>query len=42
MRARGRSGARALGRLLPGSGLAAVVALAATFVAQLRGGPQEL
>ena len=42
MRARSLSGARALGRLLPGSGLAAVVALAATFVAQLHGGPQML
>ena len=41
MRVRGLSGARALSRLLPSSGLAAVVALA-TFVAQLRGGPQEL
>ena len=42
MRARSLGGARALGRLLPGSGLAAVVALAATFVAQLHGGPQML
>ena len=42
MRARSLSDARALGRLLPGSGLAAMVALAATFVAQLHGGPQEL
>ncbi len=42
MKARSLSGARALGRLLPGSGLAAVVALAATFVAQLHGGPQML
>lgn len=31
-----------MGALLPGSGLAAVVALAATFVAQLHGGPQML
>lgn len=33
---------RALRCLLPGSGLAAVIALAATFVAELHGGPQFL
>ena len=34
--------ARSMGALLPGSGLAAVAALAATLVAQLHGGPQML
>ena len=42
MMARARARAGALGALLPGSGLAAVLALAATFVAQLHGGPQML
>ena len=37
-----RARAYVLAALLPGSGLAAVVALAATFVAQLHGGPQML
>ena len=37
-----RARARALGALLPGSALAVVVALAATFVSQLHGGPQML
>ena len=43
-RARTRAGAHVgtIGALLPGSGLAAVLALAATFVAQLHGGPQML
>jgi uncharacterized integral membrane protein (TIGR00698 family) len=42
--ARTRVGAHVgtIGALLPGSGLAAVLALAATFVAQLHGGPQML
>ena len=42
MRARTLGGVRAVGHLLPGSALAAVVALAATFVSQLHGGPQML
>ena len=37
-----RAGARAWAAVLPGSALAAVVALAATFVSQLHGGPQML
>jgi uncharacterized integral membrane protein (TIGR00698 family) len=37
-----RARARTIVALLPGSGLAVVVALAATFVAQLHGGPQML
>ena len=37
-----RARARTIAALLPGGGLAVVVALAATFVAQLHGGPQML
>ena len=40
--ARARALVRAAATLLPGGALSAVVALAATFVAQLHGGPQML
>jgi uncharacterized integral membrane protein (TIGR00698 family) len=37
-----RASAQAAGRWLPGTGLAAIIALAATFVSTLHGGPQLL
>lgn len=42
MIARTLDGARAAGNLVPGTALSVVVALAATFVSQLHGGPQML
>jgi len=42
MIARTLTSASAVGKLVPGTALAAVVALAATFVSQLHGGPQML